>query len=203
MIKATERYDTRHKVRLSALDLTVKLEKNQGIIDHGRIDHMVEHTRQWLKERNMPHDDEYIRNEFGLNACWWNSNLTGGNYINRTLGGITTKHIRYISSGHEDEDLFVRGHEETHVLEDFEKIEVVEEELQRVFRKKLHLPHYHGETIANTGGILAVKKTGKSDAYIVDLLSSMIILDGERYKQESLEILGFLQKYEFNVRSRK
>lgn len=144
---------------MKALDLVVDLPKGHNFIDSGSIKDLVEYTRILCQLYGLPHDDETLKTKVGLPDTWWDKNNFGGLHLAMPFEGRMIHYISYISSGDTNIDLFIRSHEETHVLYATNLVSVIEDGFNER-GLKVNCNELHPETIANLGGILGTYKKG-------------------------------------------
>lgn len=71
--------------------------------------------------------------------------------------GIVSVHIYYLKHFNDDANILIRAHEETHVLQKFNKISLIKERLEKD-NIYVSLEQLEGEIGANIGGIHALVK---------------------------------------------
>jgi hypothetical protein len=141
---------------LQGLSTRVVLKPDECIRDFGYVDSILEGTRAFLKEMGHPHDDKYIFDELKVHDVWKDPEIPGGTcYLFNFENGSNMAVIMY-TPGDRFHNVYLRGHEETHALQFFGRLDRVEDLVEETTGKSVAMGSLDGEVIGEIGGLLSL-----------------------------------------------
>ncbi len=137
--------------KLNVLEIEVPLERGVYFSDEGFVESVNEHYK-YLSRKNGTNETLEGSNDGCCTTRRWYDPISDMDRKNI--------HIFYLDFKNKRINDFIRAHEETHALENFERLDLLEREIEIKLGKRIDLNRIRGEVIADIGAIF---KTGELD----------------------------------------
>ncbi len=173
------------KYYFPTLAVSETLPPNIKVIDLGRVDNIYEYFRQILAVNNLPSDDQEVERFVDPTL-----KSNGGGLYFSTSGDYSLTYYYVCCARDRFHEIFIRGHEETHILDELKTLGKLETAIDKYFRVPIRLAALEKETIANVGGIWALKIFGMPKQDIKYVLDTFSCLNCPGNMAEARRLLG-------------